>query len=305
MHRWMTAVVCAAALFASGGRAFAMDCKHARLPAQQVACSSPELLQVLAERDRVFAQARARLKGKDLAALVADERDWIKNYPKSCGVPAKGTLPHPIPKATIACFKQASEQRIVYLRQYGRPKSAAAPAPGAPEALPPVAPKPVEESALPPAAKPAPSPAAAAPAPSPAPLQPAAAPQSPPAEKSAAPAVAAVPPGPAPQAPPSAAASPPAAAAPNLAAQYHLKFTFACSNANELPKVISSIAANDLSYPLSRPDCLPVPDGGKASLLSVSGDVAKIRMCTADVGCTDVYIDAKSVLDAEGRPVAK
>ncbi|HVH77263.1 MAG TPA: hypothetical protein VM755_20290 [Stellaceae bacterium] len=295
-----------------------MDCKHARLPAQQVACSSPELLQVLAERDRVFAQARARLKGKDLAALVADERDWIKSYPKSCGVPAKGTLPHPIPKATIACFKRASEQRIGYLRQYGRPKSAAAPsapAPGAPQALPPVAPKPVEESALPPAAKPAPSQPAAEPAPSPAPPpappQPAAAPaasaqpQSPPAEKPAAPAVAAVPPGLAPQAPPPPAASPPPAAAPNPAAEYHLKFTFACSNASELPKVISSIAANDLSYPLSRPDCLPVPDGGKASLLSVSGDIAKIRMCTADVGCTDVYIDAKSVLDPEGRPVAK
>ena len=67
----------------------------------------------------------------------------------------------------------------------------------------------------------------------------------------------------------------------------------------------SSLAANDLSYPLSRPDCLPVPDGGTASLLSLSGKIAKIRMCTADVGCTDVYIDANSVLDAEGRPAAK
>ncbi|HEV2301290.1 MAG TPA: hypothetical protein VGR91_06930, partial [Stellaceae bacterium] len=119
----------------------------------------------------------------------------------------------------------------------------------------------------------------------------------------------ATPPPAAPAPPPAArsAAGPtqPAPASASATAQYHLKFTFACGNAGELPKVLSSLAANDLSYPLSRPDCLPVPDGGKANLLSVSGNIAKIRMCTADVGCTDVYIDANSVLDADGRPAAK
>jgi hypothetical protein len=340
MHRLVTAIITALAFLSCCWGAWAIDCKHARLPAQQVACSSPELMKVLDERDRVFAQVRARLKGKELAALVADEREWVKNYPKSCGVPAKGTLPTPIAKETIACFKRASEERITYLRQYGQPKAAAAPMPASPAApsentaspspaAPPsaAAPKAVEESALPPAGQAAPSPV---PAPenaaTPEHAAPPPEPQPPAAEKSAPPAVAAVPPGPATAppgsatalpgsattppgsatAPPSAAGAPASsAAAPAAPGEYHLKFTFACSNAGELPKVMSSLAANDLAYPLSRPDCLPVPDGGKASLLSVNGDIAKIRMCTADVGCTDVYIDANAVLDAEGHPVAK
>ena len=329
MHRIVTAILGLLVSAACGGGAWAIDCKHARLPAQQVACSSPELLKVLAERDRAYEQTRARLKGKELAALATDERDWVKSYPKTCGVPAKGTLPTPIAKETVACFRRASEARITYLRQYGRAKpsnaAAAEPIPAAPAAEqakePPSAPPAAEKdsAALPaaekgnatapasppvepakaeppqPAAKPAPEPAAQqAPAPAPAPERAAAMP--PPAPERAA----AMPPPPAAEKTP---AEPPAPAAG--AAEYHVKFTFACGNPNELPKVLSSLAANDLAYPLSRPDCLPVPDGGKASLLSDSGRIAKIRMCTADVGCTDVYIDANSVLDPEGRPVAK
>ncbi|HEV2303078.1 MAG TPA: hypothetical protein VGR91_16040, partial [Stellaceae bacterium] len=128
MHRLLTTVLFALALLAWCGAARAIDCKHARLPAQQVACASPELLKILDERDRAFADARARLEGKQLKALVDDQRNWVRSYPKSCGVPAKGALPQPVPKAMIACFKRASEVRITYLRQYGRAKSAEAPA---------------------------------------------------------------------------------------------------------------------------------------------------------------------------------
>ncbi|HEV2302932.1 MAG TPA: hypothetical protein VGR91_15305, partial [Stellaceae bacterium] len=157
MYRLARTIISSIALLAWCGSAWAIDCKHARLPAQQVACSSPELLKILDARDRAFAQARARLEGKELASLIADERDWVRDYPKSCGVAAKGSLPNPIPKATITCFKRASEARITYLRQYGRPKSAAAPESTATPAAP------SESTAAP--SPPAPSKAEPAPAP--------------------------------------------------------------------------------------------------------------------------------------------
>lgn len=86
-------------------------------------------------------------------------------------------------------------------------------------------------------------------------------------------------------------------------ARYHLKFTFACRTRAELARVLASLSKNDFSYALSQPECLPVPDGRPARLLSVDGKVARVRLCSPATGCTDVYADASTVLDAKNQPV--
>ena len=60
----------------------------------------------------------------------------------------------------------------------------------------------------------------------------------------------------------------------------------------------SALGENDYAYPLSQTDCLPLPDGRDAILLAVQGAFAKIRLCSEEAGCIDVYGDANSVIDA-------
>lgn len=137
------------------------------------------------------------------------------------------------------------------------------------------------------------------------------------AESSPAPAAA---PKPAPAAQSTLAALPPGEAGANGAAangegvpalpgtgpdRYHLKFTFACRTRAELARVLASLAKNDFSYALSQPECLPVPDGRPARLLTVDGTVARVRLCSPATGCTDVYADASTVLDSKNQPVGK
>ena len=238
----------ALALLAVCGSARAYDCKDARLPAEVVICSDPQLVKLVDQRDRALAAARKRAGAEQRKTLNAEQRGWLREYPRRCGVAAKGKAPNPIGKDLIACFEHAIEARTAALRDYGAP-----------------------------AAKP-------------------------PAVKAAAPAAP----------PPSAAEAPPqeatgAAAAPGAAAiaagkTYRLKFTFACRSPGKLAQVLAALQRNDFNFPLNQDDCLPVPEGRAATLLALDGGVAKLRLCSVEAGCIDVYADAAALETAAGEP---
>lgn len=99
----------------------------------------------------------------------------------------------------------------------------------------------------------------------------------------------------------SAAKPPPAAPASIPAsprASVHFAFTFACRTPEKLKLVLRALARNDMSYPLSQSDCLPLVKGRAAQLLAVDGTVARIRLCSPDAGCIDLYADAGRIIRA-------
>ena len=104
--------------------------------------------------------------------------------------------------------------------------------------------------------------------------------------------------------PPAAADKAPAGSAA-LPGTYHVKFTFACRTRAKLAEVLRSLARHDYASPLREPDCLPIPEGSDIILLSVQRNVAKIRLCSEEAGCTDVYADATSVIGADGQSTAR
>ena len=95
------------------------------------------------------------------------------------------------------------------------------------------------------------------------------------------------------------------AGSPTTPRTYHVKFTFACQTRAKLAEVLRSLARHDYVSPLNATDCLPIPEGSNAILLAVQGNVARIRLCSVEAGCTDVYADASTVIDAEGQPAAR
>jgi len=104
--------------------------------------------------------------------------------------------------------------------------------------------------------------------------------------------------------PPAAADKAPAGSAA-LPGTYHVKFTFACRTRAKLAEVLRALARHDYASPLREPDCLPIPEGSDIILLSVQRNVAKIRLCSEEAGCTDVYADATSVIGADGQSTAR
>src|SRR5579863_5717583 len=130
-------------LLALCGNAAAFDCDNTANAAVAVVCSDPALLQLTKERARVWKETHDRTKGEARKSLVADERRWMKDYPRSCGVTGNEP-PATIDKKVQECFRRANQERIAYLRAYGTAGSAAATA--APAAVPAVAtaPAPIE-----------------------------------------------------------------------------------------------------------------------------------------------------------------
>ncbi len=96
-------------------------CKTAKLPSSIVICGDPDLLALATERDRVFEDVRARLSQDQRKVLLADQKQWIKAYAAECGVAQNAPPPNPVPDSVKACFKQAGQARLAYLRSYQPP----------------------------------------------------------------------------------------------------------------------------------------------------------------------------------------
>lgn len=101
-------------------------------------------------------------------------------------------------------------------------------------------------------------------------------------------------------APAAASAAPPAAAAAPApasgSATVQFAFTFACRTPDKLKRVLHALADNDMSYPLSQSDCLPLVQGRAVQVLTTTGKLARIRLCSADAGCIELYANAASII---------
>lgn len=100
-------------------------------------------------------------------------------------------------------------------------------------------------------------------------------------------------------APAAKAALAPAAHAARRAAP--MKLTFACRTPAELAQVMQALARHDFSYPLNQPDCVPLAGGQGARVVSVNGKLAKLRLCSGNAGCIEVYADAASIHGGERK----
>ena len=105
-------------LVAGCGNARAFDCTKPTVAAEFVICSDPGLIAIADQRRRAWDEALARVDGEQKAVLLADQRRWLKDYPRSCGIDAQGKPPTAIGSEVVACFRRASEARTAYLRAY-------------------------------------------------------------------------------------------------------------------------------------------------------------------------------------------
>ena len=105
-------------LIAACGSARAFDCTKPTVPAEFVICSDPDLMTIADQRRHAWDEALGRVGGEQRAALLADQRRWLRDYPRSCGVDAQGKPAQPIKSEVVECFKRASEARTAYLRAY-------------------------------------------------------------------------------------------------------------------------------------------------------------------------------------------
>jgi uncharacterized protein len=65
------------------------DCLKATAPIEQLICSDPQLLTLDGALGDAFAADRQRLPEKDRAGALAQQRAWLAERLKQCGVPAK------------------------------------------------------------------------------------------------------------------------------------------------------------------------------------------------------------------------
>jgi len=277
------------ALAAMGGNAVGFNCTDPASPAVAVVCSDPELIKLTQERQRVWKALHDSVGGAERKALVDNERQWLAHYPEDCGVTGNRP-PAKITDDMRACFKKADNERIAYMRAYGTGGTVPAAATAAPK--PKEAPAEATAAAAPPPAPAPPTPAAAAKPtpPAPAPAQAAPQPAAPAVQQAALPAT---------------MAARPFTRAAAASGIYHVKFTFACQTTQKLSQVLGALDRNDIGFALAQTDCLPLPAGREASLISVSAGIAKIKLCSEDAGCTEVYAQANKIVDPAGQPIAK
>lgn len=123
--RLLTIAVLVLATLNGGEAAMAFNCWGITLPSSIVICSDPDLARLADERQEIYNEIRSQLAPEQQNALWEDQKAWVRNYAKACGVPPDTPPPIPAPPSLIECFKRAAEARVVYLRGYGVPGSVA------------------------------------------------------------------------------------------------------------------------------------------------------------------------------------
>jgi uncharacterized protein YecT (DUF1311 family) len=103
------------------------DCLKATAPIEQLICSDPQLLTLDAALGDAFAAHRQRLPEKDRAGALAEQRAWLAERLKQCGVPAKGEeVPPELRWRTAPCLDEMYRTRLAAL---GAPAEAPPPLP--------------------------------------------------------------------------------------------------------------------------------------------------------------------------------
>ncbi len=98
--------------------AAAFDCSDPTLPSTVVICSDPELIRLADERQQAINDARERIGEERWPALWQDQKIWVRSYATGCGVPPNRPAPNPVPTSVRACFANAAQARLAYLRAY-------------------------------------------------------------------------------------------------------------------------------------------------------------------------------------------
>ncbi|KJV09119.1 hypothetical protein VZ95_13465 [Elstera litoralis] len=103
-------------------QAASFDCAKAKAPIEILICTTPAV-NALDDRLKLALDAAVNRAGDGRAALLADHKRWLAEFPKTCGVTAP-----PVSLPVVNCVSAAYEQHLAQL------------APTAPAAIAPVAP---------------------------------------------------------------------------------------------------------------------------------------------------------------------
>ena len=119
-HRplFLLGLLLASCLVAGSPSAQAFDCAKAYLPVDFVICSDPAVLKANEAHEKAWYDTRARLTDAEKQELLADQRQWLKEFPPRCGVPAKGKHLATIPRTAQECVAEALAERTAFLEQY-------------------------------------------------------------------------------------------------------------------------------------------------------------------------------------------
>lgn len=123
-------------IFAYGPAAWAFDCSKASLPVDFVICSDPQVLQANQVHETAWFAARARLDDTQKKVLLTDQRQWLQQFPPTCGVAARGKRPDAISPTTQQCTVKALLARAEFLQQYDPPRAGVQPSTASAEAQP-------------------------------------------------------------------------------------------------------------------------------------------------------------------------
>jgi uncharacterized protein len=107
--------------FFGPAQAASFDCAKAKAPIELLICATPTV-NALDDRLKVALDAAVKRAGDGRAALLADHKRWLVEFPKTCGV-----TPPPVSPTVVTCVAAAYEQHMAQL------------APAAPAAAPVVA----------------------------------------------------------------------------------------------------------------------------------------------------------------------
>lgn len=103
-------------LLAVSGNAFAFNCDKATLKTDFVICSSPELLQAEEALEKVWVKFNEDKDDIEKKAILAGQREWIKQYGEQCGLKGKGKPSEADIQTARPCVLQALKNRADYLQ---------------------------------------------------------------------------------------------------------------------------------------------------------------------------------------------
>jgi uncharacterized protein len=107
-------------LFAFPSLAF--DCAKAYLPVDFVICSDPAIVQINAEHEKTWYDVRSHMNNAEKHTLLISQRKWLRAFPPTCGIPARGKRPTHITPREQHCVAKALQERIRFLRSYNTTK---------------------------------------------------------------------------------------------------------------------------------------------------------------------------------------
>lgn len=96
--------------------AHAFDCAKASLGVDYVICADQRLVAAIDDMGRVWRRIKAATPADQFAPLLADQREWVKTYGPSCGLPAKGPPDARRIAEAAPCISARVGERLAYLK---------------------------------------------------------------------------------------------------------------------------------------------------------------------------------------------